>query len=95
MYQIYAKFTIKDDSADEVLAILDELIAETRKEAGNISYQLFQSVSDPNILTVFEQWRDQVAIDEHNASAHFNKALPALGPFQAAPPVIEVYTLVK
>ncbi|MDR2587699.1 MAG: antibiotic biosynthesis monooxygenase [Coriobacteriales bacterium] len=95
MYQIYAKFTIKDGSAEEVLAILDELITETRKEPGNISYQLFQSVENPAILTVFEQWKDQAAIDAHNASAHFNKALPALAPFQAAPPVIEVYTLVN
>jgi quinol monooxygenase YgiN len=95
MYQIYAKFTVKDGSTDEVLEILDELIEETRKEPGNISYQLFQSVSDPAVLTVFEQWKDQEAIDAHNASAHFNKALPALEPFQAAPPVIEVYTFVK
>jgi quinol monooxygenase YgiN len=95
MYQIYARFTIKDDSADEALAILDELIEETRREPGNISYQLFQNVSDPTVLAVFEQWKDQEAIDAHNASAHFNKALPALKPFQVAPPVIEVYTLVK
>jgi quinol monooxygenase YgiN len=95
MYQIYAKFTVKGGSADEVLTIFDELIEETRKEPGNISYQLFQSVSDPAVITVFEQWKDQEAIDAHNASVHFNKALPALEPFQAAPPVIEVYTLVK
>jgi quinol monooxygenase YgiN len=95
MYQIYAKFTVKDDSTDEVLAILDELIEKTRKEPGSISYQLFQSVSDPTILTVFEQWKDQEAIDAHNASTHFNKALSALRAFQAVPPVIEVYTLVK
>ncbi|MDR1089161.1 MAG: antibiotic biosynthesis monooxygenase [Coriobacteriales bacterium] len=95
MYQIYAKFTVKDDSTDEVLAVLGELIDETRREPGNISYQLFQSTGDPTILTVFEQWKDQEAIDAHNASAHFNKALTALEPYHAAPPVIEVYTLVR
>jgi hypothetical protein len=46
MYQIYAKFTIKDRRAGEALAILDELIAETRKEPGNIRYQLFRSVDN-------------------------------------------------
>jgi quinol monooxygenase YgiN len=95
MYQIYAKFTIKDGRAGEALAILDELIAETRKEPGNIRYQLFRSVDNPAILTVFEQWKDKAAIDEHNASEHFNKALPALEPLHAAPPVIEVYEFVK
>ncbi|MDR1088674.1 MAG: antibiotic biosynthesis monooxygenase [Coriobacteriales bacterium] len=95
MYQICARFTVKDESMDEVLAILDELIEETRREPGNISYQLFQHVNDPTVLAVFEQWKDQEAIDAHNASAHFNKALPALEPFQAAPPIIEVYALVK
>jgi quinol monooxygenase YgiN len=93
MYQICVKFTVKDGGLDEMLPILDELIKETRKEPGNISYQLFQSVSDPAVLAVFEQWKDQEAIDAHNASAHFKKAQPALKPFQVAPPTMEVYTL--
>jgi quinol monooxygenase YgiN len=95
VYQIYAKFTIKSTHTNEALAILDELITKTREESGNISYQLFQSVDNPAVFTIFEQWKDRAAIDEHNASEHFNKALPALEPFHAAPPVIEIYKLVK
>jgi quinol monooxygenase YgiN len=94
MYQIRVRFTVKDGCKDEALAVLNELIEETRKEPGNISYQLFQSVDEPAVLAVFEQWKDQEAIDAHNASVHFGKAQPALKPLQAAPPTMEVYTLV-
>jgi len=45
-------------------------IAETGKEAGCISYDFHQSVSDPLSLVFVERWRDRDALEEHFKSPH-------------------------
>ena len=45
-------------------------IAESiRKEPGNLRYQYFQPLDDPETLLLIDSWTDQAAIDAHHASA--------------------------
>jgi quinol monooxygenase YgiN len=46
---------------------LDAVIAQTRQEVGCLAYSYAVDVEDPGLIRVFEQWRDQAALD-----AHFN-----------------------
>ena len=39
-----------------------------RKEAGNLRYQYFQSLDDPETILLIDSWTDQAAIDAHHAS---------------------------
>ena len=44
-------------------------IAESiRKEAGNLRYQYFQQLNDPETILLVDSWADQTAIDAHHAS---------------------------
>ena len=44
-------------------------IAESiRKESGNIRYQYFQPLDDPETILLIDSWADQAAIDAHHAS---------------------------
>ncbi|MBR1708085.1 MAG: antibiotic biosynthesis monooxygenase [Clostridia bacterium] len=44
-------------------------IAEAiRKEPGNLQYQYFQPLDDPETVLLIDAWKDQAAIDAHHAS---------------------------
>ena len=39
-----------------------------RKEPGNLRYQYFQPLNDPETILLIDSWTDQAAIDAHHAS---------------------------
>ena len=39
-----------------------------RREEGNLRYQYFQPLNDPETILLIDSWRDQEAIDAHHAS---------------------------
>ena len=39
-----------------------------RKEEGNLRYQYFLPMDDPETVLLIDSWRDQTAIDAHHAS---------------------------
>ena len=44
------------------------IAAAIRKEPGNLRYQYFQPLDDPETILLIDSWRDQAAIDAHHAS---------------------------
>ena len=44
------------------------IAAEIRKEPGNLRYQYFQPLDDPETILLIDSWQDQAAIDAHHAS---------------------------
>ena len=51
--------------------------AEAMKESGCEQFEIFQSVANPDRLTLLERWADQRALDAH---AELNKTHPPLRP---------------
>ena len=43
-------------------------VAAIRAEAGNLRYEYYQSLDDPETVLLIDSWRDQAAIDAHHAS---------------------------
>lgn len=73
MIAIEAKLEVQPAKRQEFLEATKTLIEGSRMEAGNISYDLFQSIEDENIFMMIEKWEDQAAIESHNTSAHFGQ----------------------
>jgi len=49
-------------------------IAENiRKEPGNLRYQYFRPLNDPETILLIDSWTDQAAIDAHHASSMMAK----------------------
>ncbi len=91
MLKIVADNFLLPEKRDEFLGYAKELIEATRKEEGNISYYLHQDVKDENHLTFIEEWKNQDAIDQHNASEHFTTLVPKMGTCAAKPGSCYVY----
>ena len=43
-------------------------VAQIRKEDGNLRYEYFFPMEEPETVLLIDQWRDQSAIDVHHAS---------------------------
>ena len=43
-------------------------VAANRAENGNVRYEYFFPMDDPETVLLIDQWRDQAAIDAHHAS---------------------------
>lgn len=63
MIKITAKSIVKSGAREEFIATARELVENSRAEAGNVSYHLYEDIDDPNILTFIEEWKDQAAVD--------------------------------
>lgn len=43
-------------------------VEKIRNEAGNIKYEYYQSLDDPETILLIDSWEDQESIDVHHAS---------------------------
>ena len=44
------------------------IVGKIRSESGNLRYEYFFPMDDPETVLLIDQWRDQEAIDVHHAS---------------------------
>ena len=90
-----ARDYIKPDKVAEYLPLIRELIFETRKEAGNISYTLFQDREHEGEFMLLEEWRDQEGLNAHFKTAHFTRIVPKIEKLHASPSVVNTYSEVE
>jgi quinol monooxygenase YgiN len=69
---------------DDCVAALKDLVADSRKEAGSVRFDVFQQGSRPNHFTVVEIWRSLRAYDNHITAAHTKKFRNTLTPMSGA-----------
>ena len=89
--RIVARDHMKPEYKEEAFKLLEELIAATRKEPGNIAYQYCQDLKDPDYFAMMEIWKDDEAMKAHLSSEHFTRILPQLAKCMAEPSRMEVY----
>ena len=65
--------------------ILKRLADASRKEDGNLRFDVVQFTVRPNHSTVIEQWRDQKALDAHAAAAHTRQYRDEIQPLTGSP----------
>lgn len=91
MLKIVAKVKVKASEVENFKAMAKELVEKSRAEAGNVSYALNESVDDPATLAFIEFWKDQDAIDTHNATEHFTTIFPKLAELREGDFSVEVF----
>ncbi|HSU89297.1 MAG TPA: putative quinol monooxygenase [Terriglobia bacterium] len=73
MLILVVRVTIKAGHEDEVLVPFRKLQEETRREPGCIMYLVQRSRDDSRRYLIYEQYKDQAALDAHRASPHFKE----------------------
>jgi quinol monooxygenase YgiN len=79
MIKVVCKMKLKTGvKIEEYLVMAREVISETRKEKGCITYTINEDINDPTILTMLEEWVDEDALKQHNKTEHVIKIVPEL-----------------
>jgi len=55
----------------EAAALFSKLTDESRKEPGCVMYQLHRHKTEPRRFFIYEQYKDDAALEAHRASPHF------------------------
>ena len=71
--------------------LIEEVVRETRKEAGCLSYTFYVTVGDPNTIHVFEEWESEEALNAHLQQEHTQRFLASIGELLAGAPDIKRY----
>jgi quinol monooxygenase YgiN len=69
---------------DKIIVALKALADPTRKDKGNVRYDVLQMKARTNHFTVVEAWTDQAADDAHEIAAHTKEFRATLGPLTGA-----------
>ena len=88
MILVVVKNPIKPKYADEFPSLIAEFTAATRAEPGNVCFDWYRSVDDPNMYVLVEAFVDRAAGDLHTSTEHFQKAMGELGRYLADVPEI-------
>ena len=78
MIFIVVKHQVRPQYADDWLTLVEEFTATTRAEPGNIWFDWFRSVEDPNLYVLVEAFQDGAAGQAHVSSLHFRAAMAEL-----------------
>ena len=92
MIYVVATLFVKPESHAEFIAAATAAIKATRKEPGNIAYDLHESVTDHTKMVFVEQWENAEVLVPHRAAEHMKTFGRVAVKCMAAPPKIEIIT---
>ncbi|MBP2649382.1 MAG: putative monooxygenase [Firmicutes bacterium] len=94
MIVVYANCNVSDDNIEKYIALAETLIEATRKEAGNISYELIRGMENRNLFAFLERWEDKDVLATHMNTNHFKTIVPQLGDLVDGDMQINVHEIV-
>ncbi len=65
------KYRFPAEKIDDAGALLTELRTASLAEEGCLGFVVARSATEPTTVLLFEEWRDQAALDVHYESEHF------------------------
>jgi quinol monooxygenase YgiN len=88
MILIVVKNPVRPEHADDWPSLMEEFTNATRAEPGNICFDWYRSVDDPNLYVLVEAFLDGAAGEAHVNSDHFKAAMVRLPQLLADVPEI-------
>lgn len=76
---------VKPENIEEFRAITVYNHDNTRKEAGNIRFDVLQDNNDPTKFVLYEVFADEAAAAFHKTTEHYNRWRETVAPFMASP----------
>lgn len=71
MLVLQATIPVASDHREEMIEAATELAEQSRAEDGTIDYRFTADIEQSNVFRVFEQYKDEAAMDAHMESVHF------------------------
>lgn len=73
MFSLIVTFKVKPGKSSEFLAAISKVISSTRREAGNVLYQLSADESDETRYFLYEIYTDRQAYESHTREPYLSE----------------------
>lgn len=73
MISFSVRMRFRPEDRAEIAEILRELTTASRQEPGCITYVPHTVEAEPDTVLIYEQYRDEAAVEAHRASPHFKR----------------------
>ena len=81
MYSLFIKTCVKPGCAEDFLAAMKvNAAASVATEPGCLVFDVSQDRADPDVIYLYEIYRDDAAYEAHTQSAHFRDSRPLVEP---------------
>ncbi|WP_028552300.1 putative quinol monooxygenase [Paenibacillus sp. UNC451MF] len=92
MIIVHASMQVDPAKEELFLKEIKSLIAASRNESGNRSYDLYKNTEKENSFTMVEIWQDQAAVASHNGSEHFKAFLGMAKQYLISPLEVKAFS---
>ena len=92
---IMVRLEVKPERVDDFLKLVLFNAAESRKEPGNLRFDVVRSVDEPNRFGLYEVYRDDAAIGAHQATPHYAKWRAEVEALLVTPRISQKFTSVS
>lgn len=76
---------VKPENIEDFRAITVYNHDNTRKEAGNVRFDVLQDNNDPTKFVLYEVFEDANAAAHHKTTEHYNRWRETVAPYMASP----------
>lgn len=94
MVVLIAKSVVYAEKRETFLELAKKLVQESRKEQGCLQYDLVTDTKEKNVYYFIEKYTDDVALQAHQASAHFQSIVPQFADLRPTQPEVTKCNLV-
>ena len=92
MIKVVARTLVREDGIEAYHALAKEIVAESQKDPGNITYTMNQSTGDKRLHAMIEAWESMEALKMHMETEHFKRIVPQMGQLAEENYPPEIYT---
>ena len=94
MYVVCVKLEVKPEKVGAFVELATYDARETRKEPGNLRFDLVRAVDNPLVFRLYEVYRDEDAIKAHQQTPHYARWKEEVPELLSSPRVSEKFTTV-
>ena|SRR5437764_10225715 len=91
MIIVIARFRPLAGRRDELVALLEEVQAASRRDDGCLNYGYFDEIGDADSFVAVEEWRDMEALQTHLRQAHVGRLVAAIPELAQARPDVQAH----
>ncbi len=73
MISFIVRLRFRPEDRQDIAGFLRALAEASRREPGCVSYIPHTIESDPDTVLIYEQYRDEAAVEAHRATPHFGR----------------------
>ncbi len=88
---IIAQLSIQEAKTKDFLKLAEIMVNKSIAENGCLTYKLLKKIDSENNFFIYEKYKNEEAVENHNSSEHFKRFINAVMPLLTKEPIIEVF----